>query len=332
MDFYPKKGTPHEVEARTSAEITTPKSLLARQIRRTAEMHKQIVCSVLSPTIHDVTDADRHVLYDAYHQWFDSQDTREGIDFLLHELTSTDVLSPYDKHGVDRFISDMRHDLNVFYQPMEGLIDPEIMLLAGWPDMYDPLLISYPQRIYERTARLVSEDPLTEYFSPQESIELMRSVFERHFPGLAIHIESHSSHVLVGDPLYFEGIIFNIVRNAEKALQYLGERQPDPEIHILMEEDSICIEDNGTGFPEELLIVEGGRQKAFVRGVVGSIHIAGTGLGLDIAHTLQVDHLKGEIALSNVVRDGHTKGARVTLLYPHVGAAGLEPATSRPPA
>lgn len=108
-------------------------------------------------------------------------------------------------------------------------------------------------------------------------------------------------------------VLTNLLKNAAEALEdrAQSDTQKKPEIHIelLQKPDvvDIVIEDNGPGFPEELL------SKATEPYV--TTKAKGTGLGLAIVKKQMEEH-KGKLSLQNVTQGPRQGGAQICLTFP----------------
>lgn len=106
-----------------------------------------------------------------------------------------------------------------------------------------------------------------------------------------------------GDATMLRQVLHNLLQNAQDAL----ENHPQPEItiscHLADDRVRLCVTDNGTGFPLEIL------SHAFEPYMTTKRH--GTGLGLAIVRKIIEEH-KGSIKVENL----ETGGAAVLITIP----------------
>jgi len=107
------------------------------------------------------------------------------------------------------------------------------------------------------------------------------------------------SCAVVGDPVYLEGVIINLLDNS---LKYAG---PRPVIQIIITSDShstiLSVQDNGPGIPEEF---KNQIFEKFFRIPSGDRHdVKGYGLGLNFASQVMAHH-GGSISVKNLSTRG----------------------------
>ncbi len=112
---------------------------------------------------------------------------------------------------------------------------------------------------------------------------------------------------VAGDPSLLRQVLVNLIKNAKEALH----DQPRPRIRVVTAQEgervTLCVEDNGHGFPEEL--------KGRLFEPYATTKPKGTGLGLAVVKKIVEEH-HGSIVVCNL----EAGGAQVCLNLPTLGA------------
>jgi two-component system sensor histidine kinase ResE len=135
----------------------------------------------------------------------------------------------------------------------------------------------------------------------REAADRMEPLAER--AGLAVCVEG-SGGTVVADREWLEQVLLVLTNNA---IQHGNEGD---EVRLRAEADTLAVEDDGSGIPEEDLPYVFER---FYRGAGGS---GGFGLGLSICKDL-VERMGGEISISS----GGGTGTRVEMTLPQDGSS-----------
>jgi len=121
-----------------------------------------------------------------------------------------------------------------------------------------------------------------------------------------VHIERHLAEGLppvAGDPALLGQVLVNLMKNAQEALETTAAPRISVTTALRGSQVSLCIEDNGPGFPEHL------RGRLFEPYVTSKPR--GTGLGLPVVKKIVEEH-HGSIAVDNP----ESGGARVCVSLP----------------
>ena len=121
-----------------------------------------------------------------------------------------------------------------------------------------------------------------------------------------VHIERHLAEGLppvAGDPALLGQVLVNLMKNAQEALETTAAPRISVTTALRGSQVSLCIEDNGPGFPEHL------RGRLFEPYVTSKPR--GTGLGLPVVKKIVEEH-HGSIAVDNP----ETGGARICVSLP----------------
>ena len=121
-----------------------------------------------------------------------------------------------------------------------------------------------------------------------------------------VHIERHLAEGLppvAGDPALLGQVLVNLMKNAQEAMETTAAPRISVTTALRGSQVSLCIEDNGPGFPEHL------RGRLFEPYVTSKPR--GTGLGLPVVKKIVEEH-HGSIAVDNP----ETGGARICVSLP----------------
>lgn len=146
----------------------------------------------------------------------------------------------------------------------------------------------------------------------QEVVSLYEGENEQHKGVISVSLKANPG-LMMGDATMLRQVIHNLLQNAQDALK----TNALPKITVKTDIDQtmllLSVEDNGSGFPEEVL------PQAFDPYVTTKPH--GTGLGLAIVKKIIEEH-HGKIRIENLTERGQTAplGAVVNIHFPMVYA------------
>ena len=238
-------------------------------------------------------------------------DHRGGVLVVMQDLSEGRRLEANQQ----RFLANAAHELRT---PITTILGASELLLTGDED--EELQRRFLQHIHTEAGRMqrLSETllrlartgsdgrppepvPVDTRQAVREAADRMEPLAER--AGLAVCVEG-SGGTVVADREWLEQVLLVLTNNA---IQHGNEGD---EVRLRAEADTLAVEDDGSGIPEEDLPYVFER---FYRGAGGS---GGFGLGLSICKDL-VERMGGEISISS----GGGTGTRVEMTLPQDGSS-----------
>src|SRR5690606_36001957 len=124
--------------------------------------------------------------------------------------------------------------------------------------------LEWVSHVFDRIARQMENKPVIEEIDYNERFKFLEEVFNAlNYSDPNLKLEFPSPELIgnipsiKGDKLYFEGIVFNLVRNAQNILKDRADKNSPAHIKVdLTEQDGnivLKVSDNGKGFPDRLL-------------------------------------------------------------------------------
>lgn len=276
---------------------------------------------------------------EAFNEWYStSERSFKSLPAVIDRFK--DALTPAEFLRLNNYISNLRHDSLL---TLNG-IDHDIK--SNEKTFLNNYAIEWPSHVITRIVRQIQNKPEIESFDPSEVGAYLSGLFEvlsHDTPNFHLDFNIDPNiHSVTSDKLYFEGAIFNLIRNAQVIMQQRLNPSAEMKIHVNMElvngQVVLTVQDNGGGFktadPERNMLNKTERkdqngnvikdangnpimiQKAFIRGETNGT--GGTGFGLDIVRQITEDHLNGTVSAENApFPDSETIGAKVIMKFPY---------------
>ncbi len=282
---------------------------------------------------------DQNAFPELFTEWLSAKD-RGFLDLhhIIEKFEST--LSPQEFKKLYDYYRNLNHDAMLTLNGIkDNLEEHETTFINNYA-------LEWPAHVMTRISRQLQEQPVVESFDPNETGAYLSGLFEvlsHNDPHFKLNFDIDPEiHAITSDKYYFEGALFNLIRNAQVIMRQRMDSSADKKIQVSMKLENgqvtITVQDNGGGFntsdPEKNQLIEIPRknaqnedilsssgqpimiQRAFVRGETSGT--GGTGFGLDIVRQIAEDHLKGSVHADNASFPGtENQGAVITMKFPY---------------